>query len=107
MSGAVTLRLRDGGLYLSASVCDRHFAGIEAVILLRRDTDLAVLPVRHAAAGGYLLKRRNAAGDRVVFAPDFFRASGVADGIDRELVAHWNEAEAALVAPGVLQSSFA
>ena len=32
-----------------------------------------ILPVRHAAAGGYVLKLRNSAGDRVVHAPDFFR----------------------------------
>ena len=43
--------------------------------------DLLILPVRHAAAGGYLLKLRNGAGDRVVNAPDFFREHGLDDEV--------------------------
>ncbi|WP_149756016.1 hypothetical protein [Roseivivax sediminis] len=82
----VTIRIRGGGLYMSAVVCDHCFAGVEAVVLLRLDENVVVLPVRHAAAGGYLLKRRDATGDRVrlprdahvVFARSSFRVTALA-----------------------------
>ncbi|AID34935.1 MULTISPECIES: hypothetical protein [Mesorhizobium] len=93
-----SVQVRRGGLYLSSATCDRYFAGLESVILLRRDDDLVILPVRHAASGGYLLKRRNGAGDRVVFAPDFFREHGIDDETVREFFAHWEPEQAALVA---------
>ena len=48
--GQVAIRIRRGALYLSREVCDRYFAGVDAVILLRRDADLLVLPVRLLAA---------------------------------------------------------
>lgn len=92
------VRIRGGGLYLSADICSRHLPGLEAVILLRKNIDLVILPVRHAASGGYLLKRRNVAGDRVIFAPDFFRVNGVDDNCDRELSVIWDPEQAALVA---------
>jgi hydrogenase maturation protease len=95
---ASSVTLRCGSLYLSAALCDRYFAGLESVILLRRDDELLILPVRHAAAGGYLLKRRNQAGDRVVNAPDFFREQGVCE--ERELCTEvsWSSERGALVA---------
>ena len=93
-----SLSLRRGGLYLSREVCDRYFPGLEAVILLRRDDDLLILPVRHAASGGYLLKLRNGAGDRVVNAPDFFREHGVGDEVERQMSAAWVTKSAGLVA---------
>jgi hypothetical protein len=94
---SVSICIRGGGLYMSAVVCDRYFAGVEAVVLLRPDDDVVVLPVRHAAAGGYLLKRRNAAGDRVVFAPEFFLSHGLGDDVNGEFAAHWDDNRAALV----------
>lgn len=97
---APLVQVRRGGLYLSSEVVERYFAGLESVILLRRDADLIVLPVRHAAAGGYLLKRRNGAGDRVVYAPDFFREHGLDDDADCVLPVGWDAAKAALVAKG-------
>jgi hydrogenase maturation protease len=102
--GAV-VRLHRGGLYLSRQDCARYFGGIDAVILLRRDGDLLVLPVRHAAAGGYLLKVRNGDSDRVVQAPEFFRQNGIPDEDDFESVARWDTDQGGLVAeqifPGV------
>jgi hypothetical protein len=83
---------------LSCEVYDRYFAGLETVILLCRDGDLCILPVKHAAAGGYLLKLRNKAGDRVVYAPDFFREQGVDDGTALELSVVWSTERGALVA---------
>jgi hydrogenase maturation protease len=101
--GAV-VRLHRGGLYLSRQDCARYFGGIDAVILLRRDGDLLVLPVRHAAAGGYLLKVRSGEGDRVVQAPEFFRQNGIADEDDIELVAQWDPDQAGLVAKRVFSA---
>jgi hypothetical protein len=46
---------------------------------LRQEADLLVLPVRHAASGGYIMKIRNAAGDRVINGADFFRDQGLDD----------------------------
>ena len=98
MSGAPGLvQVRRGSLYLSCAVCTQYFAGLETVILLGRGLDLIVLPVRHAAAGGYLLKRLNAAGDRVVFAPVFFREQGFGDATDREFEVKWDAEQAGLV----------
>ena len=60
-----------------------------------------ILPVRHAASGGFLLKLRNAQGDRVVSAPHFFRDNGIEDDRERRLECEWNHAAAALVADNV------
>ncbi len=68
---------------MSCDVYDRYFTGLETVILLRRGQDLCILPVKHAAAGGYLLKLRNKVGDRVVHAPDFFREHGIDENDQR------------------------
>lgn len=100
---ASTVTLRRGALYLASEVYDRYFAGLETVILLRRDRDLCILPVRNAAAGGYLLKLRNKAGDRVVHAPDFFREYGIDESIALELSVVWTAERGALVAAGAFK----
>ncbi len=94
MTGTVTLKR--GGLYLGRDLHDRYFPGLETIILLRRGDDLLILPVLHAAAGGYLLKRRNGIGDRVVTAPDFFRANGIEDTVERDLPVAWSAESAGL-----------
>ncbi|PNG27791.1 hypothetical protein [Methylocella silvestris] len=94
------VQLRRGGLYLSSAMCAEFYPGLETVILLRRDHDLLILPVRHAAAGGYLLKLRNSAGDRVVFAPDFFQEHGFEDHLAGEFAADWDAALAGLIVRG-------
>jgi hypothetical protein len=76
---AAELAIRGGALHLAHAAYERFFAGVGAVVLLREGADLLVLPVRSAAAGGYVLKVRNAAGDRVVAAADFLRAQGLED----------------------------
>ena len=103
MTAASVISLKRGALYVTSDIYDRYFAGLEAVILLRRDRDLCILPVRHAAAGGYLLKLRNKAGDRVVHAPDFFREHGIDDNIELELSAVWSRESAALIAAGAFE----
>ncbi|TDP46332.1 hypothetical protein [Zavarzinia compransoris] len=90
------LTLRRGSLYLPAPVYDRYFAGLSAVVLLRRADGLMVLPVRFSGGGGYLVKQVNGAGDRVVAAGDFFRDQGLDDGTDRSFEAVWDSADMAL-----------
>jgi hypothetical protein len=103
VTAASVISLKRGALYVTSDIYHRYFAGLEAVILLRRDRDLCILPVRHAAAGGYLLKLRNKAGDRVVHAPDFFREHGIDDNIELELSAVWSRESAALIAAGAFE----
>jgi len=98
MTAASAVNLKRGALYLSCDVYDRYFAGLETVILLRRGQDLCILPVKHAAAGGYLLKLRNKVGDRVVHAPDFFRGHGIDENVALELSVAWSTEQGALVA---------
>lgn len=100
MSSRAIVTLKRGSLYLSRELCDRYFHNLEGIVLLRRDADLMILPVRHAAAGGYFMKVCNAAGDRVVTAPDFFRDHGLEDDVEREVPVIWSAARAALVAVG-------
>jgi hypothetical protein len=96
MSGAATVRVKRGSLYLDRALYDRYFPGLEAVILLRRDNGLLILPVRHTASGGYLLKLRNGAGDRVVSAPDFFLEQGLEEDIELEIPVVWSTEQAGL-----------
>jgi len=99
MSGAAMVTVKRGSLYLDRALYDRYFSGLEAVVLLRRDNGLLILPVRHAASGGYLLKLRNGAGDRVVSAPDFFREQGIEDGTELEIPVVWSTEQAGLWSP--------
>lgn len=98
MSGmAATVDVRAGAVYLSAAVVERYFPGIDAVIVLIREGGLQVLPVHRMAAGGCLLKVRNAAGDRVATAPDVFHANGLGDWAAEGLGARWSARHGALV----------
>lgn len=84
-----SVTLKRGALYIDQALYQRYFAGLSTVILLRREDDLLILPVRHAAAGGYLLKIRNAAGDRIVDAADFFREHDAHTPDERPLAIAW------------------
>ncbi len=79
MTSPPPVHFKDGRLYLTRAACDEFLIGCATVALLRQDEDLLVLPVHNAASGGYVLKIRNTAGDRVVSAADFFRDQGLAD----------------------------
>lgn len=96
MSEPARVTIQRGSLYLTRDVYDRYFSGLQAVVLLRCDTALLVMPVRHAAGGGYLLKQRNGTGDRVVTAADFFRDHGGDDDGPRVLPAQWNSEQVGL-----------
>ena len=94
---ASTVIIRRGSIYLAAETCARYFYGLESVILQRQEDDLLILPVRHSAAGGYLLKIRNSAGDRVVNAMDFFGFHGLDSEDEISTPSFWNSDYAALL----------
>ncbi|HVY99799.1 MAG TPA: hydrogenase maturation protease [Dongiaceae bacterium] len=93
---AAELVLSRGMLQVRRGVYDRYFPGLSTVVLLRRGFDLLVMPVHHAASGGYMMKIRNAEGDRVIDAADFFRAYGLDGPGERRLTARWRRDDAAL-----------
>ena len=102
---SATVELRRGSVYLGAEVYARYFEGLTSVVLLRRGDDLLILPVRHAAGGGYLLKLRNSAGDRVVNAIDFFREQGFEDSDRATVAVTWSTEDAALKAVGAFATT--
>ncbi|GAB5468373.1 MAG: hypothetical protein Kilf2KO_14030 [Rhodospirillales bacterium] len=89
--------VRRGAIYLPASLVETYFRGVEAVVVLIRDGVLQILPVRQMAAGGCLLKVRNAAGDRVATAPDVFLEHGLDAWSAEALEARWSREAAALL----------
>ena len=101
----VGVTVRRGNVYLSKETYECYFAGLDGAILQRRGDDLLVLPVRHAPSGGYLLNRRNAAGDRVVSAVDFFRLHQIDEDFELHPETQWDPAAAGLCARGVFATS--
>lgn len=101
---SASLRLRNGSLHIDATTFAQHLGDRESVALLRRETDLFVVPLRDSNFGGYLCKRRTAAGDRVIHAADFFREHGYDDGPERTFAADWRADVAAFVIPGFFTS---
>jgi hydrogenase maturation protease len=97
LSPAVAMSAAKVADRIEAIVGDQYLPGVETVALLRRDDDLVILPLRSALAGGYLVKIRNSAGDRVVNAPDFFSANGFNSPTSIELAVEWTDDDAALV----------
>jgi hypothetical protein len=92
--------IRRGLLYLEKAIFEEHFAHA-GVALLRDGDDLVVLPI--AGVGGYLVKVRNLAGDRVVDAPDFFREHAIDDRTSTTRDAVWDDARSALLVSGVFR----
>lgn len=80
MSDAATagIVLRDGRLHIPREVHERLLFSCESVALLARDGKWLLMPLR-AGAGGLQMKLRNARGDRVVEAQEFFRSQGFED----------------------------
>lgn len=95
------LLLKRGSLYLSAELYERYLKGAEAVSLVRRDTDLLILPMQNVSLGGYQLRVRTVTGDRVIHASDFFRAQGIGEEVELDLPVSWSDADTGLAAPRV------
>ena len=70
--------LCNGRLFLTLPAFDRYLAGCSAVALLARDAGWLLMPLR-AGAGGLQVKLRNARGERVIEAQEFFRSQGMED----------------------------
>jgi hypothetical protein len=97
---SIPITVQRGLLHFSRDAYERVFTGaVESVVLLREGPDLVVFPVRHAAAGGYVVKQRNVVGDRVVDAIEFLRANGIDDGDEFQVVGNWSEASICLTVP--------
>jgi hydrogenase maturation protease len=62
----------DGYLRIGQAIAARFFPA-DVLVPLWRDGRLLLLPTRGAAAGGLLLKQRNAAGDRCVLLSELFQ----------------------------------
>ncbi len=90
------LTIQKGNIYLSSAQYETYFAGVEAVVLLKRDDVILLMPVQNAS-GGLLLKIRNANGDRVVHAAEFFMFNEVECQDLRTIDAYWNTDMAALI----------
>ena len=93
---SATVDVVEGRILLPADLAAAYFAEVEAVVVLIDPDRISVLPVRHMAAGGCLLKQRNMAGDRVAAAPDVFRHVGLGAWQGKGLPALWSEADGAL-----------
>ena len=99
--------VRSGNVYLSREACACFLPGAESVALLRRqgengDNELLILPLTRESGGGLLLKVRNARGDRVVHAQEFFRTQGyVEDAATQQVAMRWSDSAAALILSGV------
>jgi hypothetical protein len=91
------VQIQGGSLHIGADVCSRYFAGVESVVLQHDNQQLLILPVRDGA-GGFLLKVRNAHGDRVVHAPVFLQEHGLHEDKVKVLSVEWDHDRAALVA---------
>ena len=97
MTAACTVTVRRGSLCFSRDDHARFLAGVDSVVLLRDGDALLILPVTQAESGGYLLKQRNLAGDRVAHAAGFFREQGIPDELEVAAAAEWSEARAGLL----------
>jgi len=102
---SATVALRDGSVYLDVATFERFLGTRDAVTLLRQGGDLYIVPLQDSTLGGYLCKRRTAAGDRVVHATEFFREHGLEVPITRQYPAAWRDDIAALVVPGVFPAA--
>ena len=91
-----------GNIYLSFDLCERYLPRVESVALVCEGCDILVVPLVSDSAGGMLLKMRNAAGDRVVHAQEFFRTKGfIEDFVERLVDVRWSDDSAALLVCGL------
>lgn len=77
--------LQNGRLHLSSAAYEQYLQHCHAVGLLERDGRWLLLPLL-GGAGGLQVKLRNARGDRVVEAQEFFRSQGFEDSPERRLL---------------------
>ena len=80
--------LHNGRLHLTHSAYARYLRNCPAVALMVRDARWLLMPLL-SGAGGLQVKQRNAQGDRVIEAQEFFRSQGHEDSPQlRPIVLH-------------------
>lgn len=100
MSGVV--HIGDGRIVISRATYELYLAGAGSAALVERDGQAYLLPLGGPVAGGMLLKQRNAAGDRVMLAPDFLAARGLGRfTAEREFGVRWVPEAGALLIDGL------
>jgi len=90
------VRIERGSLYLEAELYLRYFRGIGTAVLTGDSHTLLLLPIRHTAAGGLLMKIRNARGDRVMHVSEALIACGLSSNFSGLFPACWDPSAAAL-----------
>lgn len=91
-----SIHVRRGNLYFHASLYERYFADLHSAILMRKADVLCILPVVNTNAGGLLMKIRNAQGDRVIHAQEFFRNHAIDEQFEEKVPVAWDSASACL-----------
>jgi len=95
------ISIAQGNLYLSRELCETYLRGAVSVALLAREQNVLIVPLTQQSGGGLLLKQRNARGDRVIHAQEFFRDQGfLEDFEERSAAVLWSSEAAALVVSG-------
>jgi hypothetical protein len=92
-----------GNFYLSREICETYLPGVLSVALMVRDEEVMIVPLIGQSAGGLLLKQRNARGDRVIHAQEFFRSRNLPEEFEaRTVPVRWSREAAALAVGGLL-----
>ncbi len=87
---------KNGNLYLDAALYDTYLKTFGSAVLIKRDDLFLLMPVQQAS-GGLLLKIKNARGDRVIHAVEFFENNGVEVFQEIVVEVQWNSEFHALV----------
>jgi hypothetical protein len=96
------IRISRGSIYLDRDLYDACLPGVSAVAAVVREGSAYLLPLRGPAAGGLLLKVRNARGDRVVHADEFLHTLGISSiAPERWVPVRWMPDMAGLLLEGV------
>ena len=95
-SNPYSILLANGNLYLDFPIYQTYFKSIDHVMLVSKPPLVLLMPIRHAGAGGLLLKVRNARGDRVVNVIEFLQSCDLDVSFSKMLPVIWNEDYAAL-----------
>lgn len=100
------VRVAHGSFYLARELCDRYLPAITCLATIVRDGQVFLMPLLGPAAGGSLMKFRNARGDRVVHADEFLRSLGIGvDAPEQWVEVRWVTDMAALVLEGLIPIS--
>ena len=85
----VNLLLKDGHLFIPAAAYRDAMVDLLAVAVLWRSPYLHLIPLHPGTIGGFLLKQRNLAGDRVVDLRLFLRDHELAENVEGVLSFAW------------------